>query len=115
IDEPLNPDTLATIDIGGIYHGYCSDTRRYAYTGSVPQAIQARYQHMVEIVDSVGEAMVPGSSFQHLFRLAQDQYAKHGIKALARFNHIGHNIGLETEERWLDDSPAHSIKPGMVI
>ena len=59
--------------------------------------------------------MVPGSSFQHLFRLAQDQYAKHGIKALARFNHIGHNIGLETEERWLDDSPAHSIKPGMVI
>lgn len=115
IDEPLKTDTLATIDIGGIYHGYCSDTRRYAYTGSVPKAIQERYEHMVAIVDAVGEAMVPGSSFQHLFRLAQDQYAKHGIKALARFNHIGHNIGLETEERWLDDSSTNSIKPGMVI
>jgi Xaa-Pro aminopeptidase len=70
---------------------------------------------MVEIVDAVGEALMPGTSFEHLFRLAQDQYAKHGIKALARFNHIGHNIGLETEERWLDESSACSVKSGMVI
>jgi Xaa-Pro aminopeptidase len=115
IDERLEVNRLVTIDIGGIYHGYNSDIRRYAYMGSVPEAIQKRYEHMVEIVDTVGEALVPGRSFEHLFRLAQDQYAKHGIKALARFNHIGHNIGLETEERWLDESPAHSVKSGMVI
>ncbi len=115
IDERLEVNRLVTIDIGGIYHGYSSDIRRYAYMGSVPEAIQERYEHMVEIVDTVGEALVPGRSFEHLFRLAQDQYAKHGIKALARFNHIGHNIGLETEERWLDESPAHSVKSGMVI
>lgn len=115
IDERLEADKLVTIDIGGIYHGYCSDTRRYAYTGSVPEAIRERYEHMVEIVDAVGEALMPGTSFEHLFRLAQDQYAKHGIKALARFNHIGHNIGLETEERWLDESSAYSVKSGMVI
>jgi Xaa-Pro aminopeptidase len=115
IDERLEADKLVTIDIGGIYHGYCSDTRRYAYTGSVPEAIRERYEHMVEIVDAVGEALMPGTSFEHLFRLAQDQYAKHGIKALARFNHIGHNIGLETEERWLDESSACSVKSGMVI
>ena len=115
IDERLEADKLVTIDIGGIYHGYCSDTRRYAYTGSVPEAIRERYEHMVEIVDAVGEALMPGTSFEHLFRLAQDQYAKHGIKALPRFNHIGHNIGLETEERWLDESSAYSVKSGMVI
>jgi Xaa-Pro aminopeptidase len=115
IDEPLGVNRLVTVDIGGIYHGYCSDIRRYAYTGSVPDAVQERYEHMVEIVDTVGGALAPGRSFEDLFRLAQDQYAKHGIRALARFNHVGHNIGLETEERWLDESPDHSVKSGMVI
>ncbi len=115
IDERLEANKLVTIDIGGIYHGYCSDTRRYAYTGSVPEAIRERYEHMVEIVDTVGGALMPGRSFEHLFKLAQDQYAKHGIKALARFNHIGHNIGLETEERWLDESSTATVRSGMVI
>lgn len=115
IDELLEQNRLVTIDIGGIYHGYCSDTRRYAYTGPVPEPVRERYKHMVEIVDAVGEALVPGKSFKDIFRLAQDQYAKHGIAPLARFNHVGHNIGLETEERWLDESPSHSIKSGMVI
>lgn len=115
IDEKLQADKLVTIDIGGIYHGYCSDTRRYAYTGAVPAAIRERYEHMVQIVDAVGEALMPGTSFAHLFRLAQEQYARHGIRALARFNHIGHNIGLETEERWLDESTAYSVNSGMVI
>jgi Xaa-Pro aminopeptidase len=114
IDERLEKNRLVTIDIGGIYHGYCSDTRRYAYTGSVPESLRKRYERMVQIVDTVGEALVPGRSFEDIFRLALDQYANHGIKQLARFNHIGHSIGLETEERWLDDSP-YLVKSGMVI
>ena len=115
IDEPLEKNRLVTIDIGGIYHGYCSDTRRYAYTGSVPGPLQDRYQRMVEIVDTVGGALVPGRSFESLFKLALEQYVKHGIAPHARFSHIGHNIGLETEERWLDASPSYSVKSGMAI
>jgi len=115
IDERLERNKLVTIDIGGIYHGYCSDTRRYAYTGPVPDSLRKRYEHMVGIVDTVGEALVPGRSFQDLFALALDQYDKHGIKPLARFSHIGHNIGLETEERWLDESSSYSVESGMVI
>ncbi len=115
IDERLEMDKLVTVDIGGIYDGYCSDTRRYAYTGSLPRSLQERYKHMVEIVDAVGRALVPGSTFESLYRFALDQYAKHGIKPLARFSHIGHNIGLETEERWLDRSSSYSVKSGMVI
>ncbi len=114
IDEPLEKNRLVTIDIGGVYHGYCSDTRRYAYSGPVPEALRERYQQMVEIVDAVGEALLPGRSFKEIFQVALDQYARHGIKQLARFNHVGHNIGLETEERWLDDS-AYLVKRGMVI
>ncbi|MGH9327916.1 MAG: M24 family metallopeptidase [Terriglobia bacterium] len=115
IDEPLEEGKLVTIDIGGIYHGYCSDTRRYAYTGAVPESLGERYRRMVEIVDKVGEALVPGRTYRELFQLAIDQYARQGIKPLARFNHVGHNIGLETEEQWLDDSPDRRIQSGMVI
>ena len=28
-------------------------------------------------------------------------FAERGIPLLARFTHVGHNIGLETEEEWL--------------
>jgi len=115
IDEVLEKNRLVTIDIGGIYHGYCSDTRRYAYTGQLPISIRDRYERMVTIVDTVGEALVPGTSFKELFTFTQEQYSKCGITPLGRFNHIGHNIGLETEERWLDDSPSDHIAPGMVI
>jgi Xaa-Pro aminopeptidase len=115
IDERLEINRLVTIDIGGIYDGYCSDTRRYAYTGSLPDSLRERYEHMVEIVDTVGAALAPGRSFEDLFKLALEQYAKHGIKPLARLSHIGHNIGLETEERWLDTSSSYSVKSGMVI
>lgn len=115
IDEQLEKGKLVTIDIGGIYHGYASDTRRYAYAGPVPKSLRQRYEDMVQIVDAVGEALLPGKTFRELFDLAVDQYARHGIKPLARFNHIGHNIGLETEERWLDESHFHRIKSGMVV
>jgi Xaa-Pro aminopeptidase len=115
IDERLEPGKLVTIDIGGVYHGYCSDTRRYAYTGRVPASLGVRYRHMVEIVDAVGNALVPGRAYSELFRLALDQYSEHGLRPLARFNHIGHNIGLETEEQWLDESPGLQVKSGMVI
>ena len=69
---------------------------------------------MVEIVDAVGAALVPGASYASLMQLARDLYARHKIDPLGRFNHVGHNIGLETEERWLDDA-AGEVLPGMVI
>jgi Xaa-Pro aminopeptidase len=115
IDEPLEINKLATIDIGGIYQGYCSDTRRYAYTGTVPDQIRRRYELMVEIVDAVGASLVPGRTFKEVYNVALTQYADHGIELLTRFNHVGHNIGLETEERWIDNSASYSIKAGMVI
>jgi len=37
------------------------------------------------------------------------------VPQLARFTHTGHNIGLETEERWLADAEDEVIEPGMAI
>jgi len=115
IDEPLQPNHLVTLDLGGIYRGYCSDNRRYAYSGQVPSELRERYEKMVEIVDGVGAALIPGTTYKDLMDLARTLYARFGVEPLARFNHVGHNIGLETEERWLDDDAGARVQAGMVI
>jgi Xaa-Pro aminopeptidase len=114
-DEPLEPGSLVTLDLGGIVDGYCSDNRRYAYVGEVPTELEAHYRLMVEIVDAVGAALVPGAVYSDLYRLALELYASHGIEPLERFSHVGHNIGLETEEEWLDDDGSRTVEAGMVI
>jgi Xaa-Pro aminopeptidase len=115
IDEKLEQGRLVTLDLGGIYQGYCSDNRRYAFAGKVPAALQERYEQMVGIVDKVGAALVPGENYSALMQLAREAYAGEKLDPLGRFNHVGHNIGLETEERWLDDDPQGIVRAGMVI
>lgn len=115
IGEVLDEGRLVTLDLGGIYNGYCSDNRRYAYTGEIPASLLERYRTMVEIVDRVGEGLIPGARYADLYRRATDLYAERGIALLGRFTHVGHNIGLETEEQWLDDDPDATVEEGMVI
>ena len=115
IHEPLERGSLVTLDLGGVYEGYCSDNRRYAYGGPVPASLQERYEAMLDIVDTVGAGLVPGTSYGSLYQLALDKFAEHEIELLKRFTHTGHNIGIETEEQWLDDSPQLVVEAGMVI
>jgi Xaa-Pro aminopeptidase len=115
IDERFEPGRLATLDLGAIVGGYCSDNRRYAYCGEVPAHLRARYETMVEIVDEVGAALRPGTPYADLQQLAVDLFDRRGIELLRRFTHVGHNIGLETEEEWIDDRPDRHIRAGMVI
>jgi Xaa-Pro aminopeptidase len=114
-DEPLESGSLVTLDLGGIYEGYCSDNRRYAYVGEPPSSLVEHYRTMVAIVDAVGEALVPGAAYSQVFDLGVRLFAEHGIPLLDRFSHVGHNIGLETEEEWLADNPSAAVRPGMAI
>jgi Xaa-Pro aminopeptidase len=115
LDEELADHKLVTLDLGAIYEGYCSDNRRYAYCGQIPSALRERYEIMVEIVDEVGKALVPGARYADLTQHAVDLFAEHRVPLLNRFTHIGHNVGLETEEQWLDDDPDATVQAGMVI
>ena len=114
-DEPLAAGRLITLDLGGIHDGYCSDNRRYAHLGPIPPSLQARYEAMVAIVDGVGAALVPGATYGEVYARALELFAQHGIELMARFTHVGHNIGLETEEEWLVDDPVLVVREGMVI
>jgi Xaa-Pro aminopeptidase len=114
-DEPLEPGSLVTLDLGGIYEGYCSDNRRYAYVGDPPASLLEHYETMVSIVDAVGEALVPGATYGEVFDVGVQLFAERGIPLLDRFTHVGHNIGLETEEEWIVSDPSVTIRKGMAI
>jgi Xaa-Pro aminopeptidase len=113
VDETLAPGSLATLDVGGIVDGYCADVRRYAFAGQPSAELLDAHALMVEIVEQIGEALLPGTAYAELFALATRLVARSGLDV--RFNHIGHNIGLETEEEWLIDDAALHVKPGMMI
>ena len=115
IGERLEPDRLITLDLGGIYKGYASDNRRYAYTGDIPPTLLDRYEAMVEIVDSVGNKLIPGTKYAEVFQHALDMYHKFDIEPGKELNHVGHNIGLETEEEWITNDPELEVQAGMVI
>ena len=53
---------------------------------------------------------MPGATYGARHR-RRSTFAENGIELLARFTHVGHNIGLETEEQWLDDSPGRVVEP----
>lgn len=116
IDEELHKDRLVTLDLGGIVDGYTSDNRRYAYTGRVPDEITEQYSIMTSIVDKVGAALVPGKSYSDVFKVALDLYKKYNkVELLSPMSRVGHNIGLETEEEWIDNNSEKRVKEGMVI
>jgi Xaa-Pro aminopeptidase len=115
INEELQTDHLVTLDIGCVYEGYASDTRRYAYAGTPPPDLVEHYARMVSVVDEVGAAIVPGASYADVFRRGRDLLTDVIGKPPAFLSHVGHHIGLETEEEWITDRNDALIEPGMVI
>jgi Xaa-Pro aminopeptidase len=115
LDEQLQPDQLVVLDLGAVVDGYCSDNRRYAYAGEVPASLVEQHEAMVQIVDAVGEHLIPGTPYAEIQDLTRSLYREHGVPLLPRFTHAGHNIGLETEEEWLVDNTESTIRSGMVI
>jgi Xaa-Pro aminopeptidase len=115
LDEMLGMDRLAALDVGAIIAGYRSDNRRYAYAGEPPRSLVDLHAEIVRIVDEVGHALAPGALYADVHRRAIDLFAQAGVPLLPRFSHAGHNIGLETEERWVDDTGSDVVQAGMVI
>jgi Xaa-Pro aminopeptidase len=115
IDERLSEGDLVVVDVGAKLDGYTSDARRYAYVGEIPQEIIDTHAAMVKVVADVAAHMRPGVTFAELMQLGREGFEQAGISALGRFNHVGHGIGLETEEEWIDDDPERSIEVGMVV
>lgn len=115
INETLEAGDLVVADVGAKLRGYTSDCRRYGFAGAIPNVVIERHQQMCDIVAAVGDALHPGVAYADLMAVARSGFEAAGVPLLGRFTHVGHGIGLETEEEWLDDRPDRAIEAGMVI
>ena len=115
IDERLREGDLVVVDVGAKLAGYTSDARRYGFVGEIPKEVLDAHSTMVEIVADVAAQMRPGTSFAELMKAGTDGFDRAGLASLGRFNHVGHGIGLETEEEWIDDDPSRVVEEGMVV
>ena len=113
INEVLKKDRLVIIDLGAMYYGYASDIRRTLYTGFVPEKMGHLHTIMCEIVETIGNALIPGAKVKDLCNLAETLYIRNGLEP--NFTHLGHTIGLQTEEVWCDRKNLMKLEPGMVI
>lgn len=114
-DDILEPDTLVTLDVGATVDGYCSDNRRYVHAGEIPEAISTRYEAMVGVVDDIGGAITPGMTYADLFEHGRQIMIDRDILGHQWLNHVGHNIGLELEEDWIDNRADAVIRENMVL
>ena len=113
IDERLQKNKLVVLDLGALYRGYTSDNRRLLYSGKIPEGMLALHDTMGAIVDEVAENLEPGRTFNELYTLAIQLYAKNNLNPF--IPNVGHTIGLNTEEAWLYKDNPIVVQPGMVI
>ncbi len=115
IDETLAENKLITLDVGAMVGGYCSDNRRYGFSGEIPEQISHLYESMVGVVDSIGAVLKPGTPYSDLFAYGKKLLIDSNITGHEWLNHVGHSIGLEIEEDWIDDRAGPRIEEGMVV
>jgi Xaa-Pro aminopeptidase len=114
LDERLEAGQLVTIDLGAVYEGYVSDNRRLFNAGGPPSPdVEKLHDTLVRVVEDVGEALVPGAAFSDLYSRAVGLYEKVGLQPM--FFHVGHSIGIQTEEAWISAESGFKVEENMVL
>jgi Xaa-Pro aminopeptidase len=113
IDERLDENRLVVLDLGASCGGYVSDIRRHAYTGQVPDGLQALYSVMCGLVDGVSRGLVPGTTGKEIYELSVRLYEEKGLIPL--IINAGHTMGINTEEIWLSRETDLTLKAGMIV
>lgn len=114
-DTLLKPGDSIIIDIGGLYHGYCSDMTRTVFYQEVSQKQKEVYELVLK-AQKAAEAMIkPGVKLCDIDKCARDIIASGGYTV--EFNHrLGHFIGRDVHE-WGDVSANFDleVKEGMTF
>jgi Xaa-Pro aminopeptidase len=97
-DDPIEPGTLVTLDIGAVLDGYCSDcTRTWATGPDLPDELREAYE-LVRLAQRASvDAVRAGPEGREIDAVARGmiEEAGHGD----HFGHgLGHGVGLEVHE-----------------
>lgn len=106
---------MVTIDLGGVYKGYCSDLTRTVAVGS----LNKRFEHIYNVCLAANEAAIagirPGMRGEEADALAREVIVKAGLGEF--FGHgLGHGVGLEIHEApRLSLEAKNILKPGHIV
>ena len=114
-DAVIPADTMLTIDMGGIFSGYCSDMTRTFWLGTPdPQLVEA-YAVCERAQLASLAAVRPGALCADVDAVARDIIDQAGFGP--NFGHgLGHGVGLDIHEapRLGREAPGE-LRPGMIV
>ena len=96
-DEPLKPDDLFYIEMGGIRHRYHSPLSRCIYLGKPTEAMNTVAQVIAEGLNAVLDAVKPGVLCEELAAVWKSVIAKRGIDKDSR---LGYPVGIGYPPTW---------------
>lgn len=122
-DRVIERDEIVLCDFGGTMNGYCSDTTRCVFTGSIPPEVAEAYGVLREaqaVGVATGSVGTPCEEIDRATRRVIDDggYGEFFI------HRTGHGIGLEAHEdpyivegntRPLEAGHAYSVEPGIYV
>jgi Xaa-Pro aminopeptidase len=112
----LRKGDIVLIDIGVVFHRYCSDMTRVVFFGTPDPMLQHWLDLAIEAEKAALTLCKPGVSIRSLDQAARAVFQKEGVESY--FLHsLGHGVGLEVHEapRIRFDAEESLLKPGMVI
>jgi Xaa-Pro aminopeptidase len=122
-DRVIREDEIVLFDFGGTMHGYCSDTTRCVFTGTVARDVAEAYDVLHAAQQAAVAAATVGTPCEDVDRAARRVIADAGYAE--QFVHrTGHGIGMEAHEdpyivegntARLEAGHAFSIEPGIYV
>jgi len=86
---------LVTIDLGAVYKGYCSDIARTAFMGKPSESVNRAFEALRRAQEAALSKIRPNVAIKDLENTANKTAESLGCKLIG---HVGHSIGLRTEE-----------------
>lgn len=111
----LHAEQAITIDIGGVFHNYCSDITRTAFYGKGNPRFSDVYSVVLEAHLQALDLIKPGMRFSELDLFIRNQFARRGLDQYF-IHRTGHGLGLEAHEGpFVHQYNQDPMEEGMVI
>ena len=113
--QTSKPEQPILIDMGGLFHNYCSDITRTFYLGKKNQQYEDLYQIVKDAQEQAIEMVKPGVTFSEIDLFVRKTFAKYEYDEFF-IHRTGHGIGLELHEGLSIHQNNHDvIQEGMVF
>lgn len=93
--KKIEAGDVVAIDLGAVYHGYCSDLARTFVVGEPGKELRDAFDTLCRAQDTVLGKLRPGITIHELQLIPREFVRATGHQMVG---HMGHNIGLQVEE-----------------